>query len=63
MFSSLLLIMDCLFLILISGNESAYEDLARQDILKSNSKKNENRLTGAAIFPTDLDLVQNSQVN
>ena len=54
---------DFLFLILISGNESAYEDLARQDILKSNSKKNENRLTGAAIFPTDLDLVQNSQVN
>ena len=39
-----------------------YGELAKEDIiLRSDNKKVDSRLTGASIFPTDLDLAQNSQ--
>ena len=39
-----------------------YGELAKEDIiLRTDNKRNNNRLTGASIFPTDLNLAENSQ--
>ena len=39
-----------------------YGKLAEEDIiLRTDNKRDENRLTGASVFPTDLDPAENSQ--
>ena len=39
-----------------------YAKLAEEDIiLRTDNKRGDNRLTGASVFPTDLDLAENSQ--